>query len=94
MAKKEKLVDLKPEKVKEEDLKELQKQVSNMNQTYIELGRLSASQHMTLHKLAGFQDEMVMLQEKMKKEYGTNDISIGDGTINYPKENGKADKKD
>ena len=28
------------------------------------------------------------------KQYGTNDVNITDGTINYPKENGEVNKKD
>jgi len=29
------------------------------------------------------------MQENLTKEYGTNDINIQDGTINYPTENGE-----
>ena len=34
------------------------------------------------------------LQTEFQKEYGTFDINIEDGTINYPKENGETDKED
>ena len=34
------------------------------------------------------------MQTNFEKTYGTADINIQDGTINYPKENGEADKKD
>ena len=47
-----------------------------------------------MHNVAGLRDELVLLQSEFEKEYGTYDINIQDGTINYPKENGKADKKD
>ena len=40
MAKKEKLVDLKPEKVTAEQLEKIQKTVSNINMAQMEIGRL------------------------------------------------------
>ena len=39
-------------------------------------------------------DELTVLQGEFQKEYGTFDINIQDGTINYPKENGEVNKKD
>ena len=36
---------------------------------------------------------LILLQSEFEKEYGTFDINIQDGLINYP-ENGEADKKD
>jgi len=45
-----------------------------------------------LHSIAREQDELTLLQNELEKEYGTIDINITDGTINYP-ENGEADKK-
>ena len=34
------------------------------------------------------------MQVEFEKEYGTFDINIQNGTINYPKENGEVNKKD
>jgi len=87
------LKGIKPEKISEEDLQKLQSTVSNINQSYVELGRLAAAQHTQMHTLAGMQDQVVLLQEEMKKTYGSDDINIQDGTIKYP-ENGEVDKKD
>jgi len=47
-----------------------------------------------MHNIAGFRDELTLLQGEFEKDYGTFDINIQDGIINYPKENGEADKKD
>ena len=55
------------------------------------IGQLEARKHQLLHMIAGINDELVLLQGELEKEYGTNDVNIQDGTINYPKENGKAD---
>ena len=43
---------------------------------------------------AKIRDELTLLQTEFEKDYGTFDINIQDGIINYPKENGKVNKKD
>ena len=94
--KKEKIVDLKPkaEKVTEEQLKSIQRIVNRINQSQLNIGQLEARKHQILHVIAGVNDELTLLQDTLEKEYGTNDINIETGVINYPKENGEADKKD
>ncbi len=46
-----------------------------------------------MHQIAGLRDELTVLQSDFEKEYGTFDINIQDGTINYT-EDGEANKKD
>ena len=41
----------------------------------------------------GLGEQIGGLQAEFEKEYGTSDVNIQDGTINYPKENGEANKK-
>jgi hypothetical protein len=36
-----------------------------------------------LHTLAGVQDELMVVQNDLNKEYGTDDINIQTGEINY-----------
>jgi len=91
--KKDEIIDLKPETINKEHLTEMQTLVSRTNEITMQLGRFEASKHTLLHHLAGVNDEMVLLKSKLQKEYGTDDINIMDGAINY-KENGEADKKD
>ena len=55
--------------------------------------QLETRKHQTLHILAGVNDELALIQEELKKDYGTNDINIQDGMINYP-ENGEVNKED
>ena len=88
------LKSIKPEKVNEEELKQIQALVNNINQFTMQVGRAEKQKHIFLHKLAGVNDEMILTQEKLMKQYGTNDVNITDGTINYPKENGEVNKKD
>ena len=84
-AKIKELTGVKPSKVNKEHLGKMQEIVSNINKIYLELGRLSATNHSYLHELAGKQDKLTLLQEELKTEYGTDDINIQDGTINYEK---------
>tara|TARA_R100001594_G_scaffold89171_1_gene123580 strand:+ start:514 stop:801 length:288 start_codon:yes stop_codon:yes gene_type:complete len=95
MAKKEKIVDLKskPEKVTDNQLERIQKTVNSINASTLEIGRIELQKHEISHRIAGFKDELILLQDELQKEYGTTDVDLRDGTINYP-ENGEANKKD
>ena len=94
--KKEKIVDLKskPEKITDEQLKKVQTNVNAINRVQIEVGSLEIKKHEMMHSVAGLRDQLTVLQTEFEKEYGTFDINIQNGTINYPKENGEANKKD
>ena len=93
MAKKEKLVDLKPEKVTDEQLTKIQQIVSNINKAQMEIGRYEAGKHTLLHTVQALQGELKVVQDELEEQYGTVNINIQDGTINYP-ENGEVNKKD
>ena len=95
MAKKEKVVDLKPkaEKISEEQLKKVQDTVNSINRSQMDIGTMEVKKHELKHSVAGLRDQLIVLQQEFEKQYGTFDINILDGTINYP-ENGEADKKD
>ena len=55
---------------------------------------LETAKHEMVHRIAGFKDELTLLQDEFKKAYGTYDININDGAINYPPENDETDTKD
>ena len=92
----EKVVDLTPkaEKITDEQLKKVQEVINNLNRTQMEVGQLETRKHELLHSVAVFRDELTLLQSEFQKEYGTFDINVENGTINYPSENGETDKKD
>ena len=92
----EKVIDLTPkaEKITDEQLKKVQETVNNLNRSQMEVGQVETRKHELLHGIAGLRDELTLLQSELEKEYGTFDINIQDGTINYPSENGETDKKD
>ena len=94
MGKKEKVIDLKPkaEKISDEQLKQVQETVNRMNRTQLEVGSIELKKHELLHGIAGLRESLAKLQKEFEKEYGTFDINIEDGTINYP-ENGETNKK-
>ncbi len=83
----------KPEKVTNEQLSKIQNLVSDMNKGQFNIGNLELQKHRILHAIAGLQDQFVLLREELKKEYGSDDVNVETGVINY-EENGEADKKD
>ena len=94
--KKEDKVDLtpKPEKVTEEQLQKIQSTVDKINQTQMRIGQMEAQKHQALHFIAGVNDELGLIQKELNEQYGTFDVNINDGVINYHPENGETDKKD
>ena len=92
--KKEEIVDLKPEKISEEQLNKVQSVVNDINRSQIEIGTLETKKHNILHQVSLLQEKIGEMQVEFEKEYGTFDINIQNGTINYPKENGEVNKKD
>ena len=92
----EKVIDLTPkaEKITDEQLKKVQETINELNRTQMEVGQMESRKHELLHRVAGVREGLGKLQAEFQKEYGTFDINIEDGVINYPPENGETDKKD
>jgi len=89
-AKIKELRGVKPEKITDEQLVKVQESVNNINRAQLEIGSLEIKKHEMMHQIAGLREELSLLQVEFDKEYGTFDINIQDGTINYEK-NVKAD---
>ena len=81
--KKNKVVDLKPEKISEEQLRELQQVVSAINKLQFDIGTMEVQKHNALHAIFQGNDKLNEMQGKLAEQYGTNDINIQDGTVNY-----------
>ena len=81
--KKEKVIDLKPEKISEEELKELQNTVAAINKLQFDIGTMEAQKHSALHALFQGNDKLNEIQKSFQEKYGSNNIVIQDGTINY-----------
>ncbi len=80
------LKGIKPEKVTDEQLGKIQKLVDTINRAQMDIGALESRKHQALHFLAGTNDELQLMQDELMKEYGTNDVNIQDGVINYGKD--------
>ena len=83
---KKKVIDLKPEKISDEQLKVLQQVVSAINKLQFDIGTMEVQKHNALHALFQGNDKLNEMQNKFNEEYGTNDINIQDGTVNYKKD--------
>ena len=94
MAKKEEVIDLKPkaEKITDEQLQKVQTIVNTLNRVQLELGMLETKKHGMLHNIQAVQDQLTLLQSEFEKEYGTVNINIQTGEINY--EDGETNKED
>ena len=94
MAKKEKVIDLKskPEKITDEQLEKVQNTVNTINRAQLEIGSMEVKKHEIMHQLASIREQLSALQKDFEKEYGTFDVDIQTGKINYP-DNGEVNKK-
>tara|TARA_R100001129_G_scaffold142343_1_gene103528 strand:+ start:325 stop:606 length:282 start_codon:yes stop_codon:yes gene_type:complete len=81
--KKEKVIDLKPEKISEEELQELRNVVTAINKLQFDIGTMEVQKHNALHALFQGNDKLTAMQASYKEKYGTDDINIQDGTIKY-----------
>ena len=93
-AKIKELKGVKPEKITDEQLKELQVLVKDINMIHHQIGVLEAKKHNMLHGMGENQSKLIEMQEVFMKEYGSIDIDINDGSIKYEKENGEVNKED
>ena len=82
-AKIKELKGIKPEKITAEQLDKVQNTVNSINRAQLEIGSVELKKHEMMHQIAGLRDELTLLQGEFDKEYGTFDINIQDGTINY-----------
>ena len=89
-AKIKELKGIKPEKITAEQLKRVQDTVNSINRAQLEIGSVELKKHEMMHQIAGLRDGLTSLQGEFEKDYGTFDVNIQDGTINY-EEDVKAD---
>tara|TARA_Y100001938_G_C8044912_1_gene408284 strand:+ start:1075 stop:1404 length:330 start_codon:yes stop_codon:yes gene_type:complete len=87
--KEEKVIEVKEraEKVSQEHLDKLVAIANKINGLQFNIGRAEAHKHKLLHELALGQDTINLMQDELMKEYGSADVNLTDGTINWPKEN-------
>ena len=84
----------KPEKITDAELNTLQATVRTIDRLTADVGRMEIQKHAIMHHISALQEAVGEIREEFEKDYGTADINIQDGVINYPKENGETDKED
>ena len=73
-------------KITNEELNKVQSIINNINRAQLEIGSFESKKHNLLHHVGIMQDELSKLQVQFKKNYGTDDVNIQDGAINYNKD--------
>ena len=88
MAKKEKelKVKQKAEKIHEKHLSQLQNLVNTINAIQFNVGKMEVQKHNALNELGKTQKNITDMQNLLLREYGSYDVNIQDGTINWSKD--------
>ena len=81
--KKEKVVDLKPTSVTEEQLKNIQDIVSPINNIQMEIGRIESRKLALCHDVIELQSRLKVVQKELEEQFGTVNVNIQTGDINY-----------
>ena len=83
----------KPEKVTNEELNKIQNFITNINRAQMDLGGIELRKNRIASAVVSIEMQLNSLREEIKKNYGTDDIDIQTGVINYNKDE-QANKKD
>ena len=83
----------KPEKVTNEELNKIQRLLDNMNRAQVQIGGIEVQKHEMLQSISMLRNQLMVLRDDLKKSYGTDDVNIDTGAINYNK-NEQTNKKD
>ena len=77
----------KPEKISNEHLNRLQNTINTLNRTQMQIGVFHTNIHQLSHNVDELNNQLTLMQSEFEKEYGTYDVNISDGTINYEQTN-------
>tara|TARA_R110002167_G_scaffold302480_2_gene506803 strand:- start:668 stop:970 length:303 start_codon:yes stop_codon:yes gene_type:complete len=85
--KKDRIVDLspKPEKIESQELIKLQSLIKGINKAQAQIGMIEVQKHSALHDIMEMRGYLAGIQKDFQKKYGSFDIDLEDGTINYNK---------
>ena len=72
-------------KITNDELNTVQSIINNINRAQLEIGSFETKKHNMLHHVSSLQEQLSKMQVEFKKNYGTDDVNIQDGTINYDK---------
>ena len=86
-AKIKELKGIKPEKVDEQELARLQSSIKTIDQLTHEVGTIEIRKHALMKAMESVQRRIEAFRQELMEKYGTDNVTIADGTINYPEEN-------
>jgi hypothetical protein len=91
----EKTIDLTPkaDKITDEQLKELQSLVNEINKSQLSIGQLETQKSIMLEGVSQLQSKLRGMQSSLEEEYGQVSVNIQDGSISELPQD-EADKKD
>ena len=94
MAKQEEVIDLAPtvEKITDEQLKDLQGLLGQINNAQLSIGQLETQKAGVLQGIGELQGKLKLMQDSLEEEYGKVSVNIQDGTFKAIED--EADKKD
>jgi TolA-binding protein len=80
---KEKIIDLAPkaEKITDEQLKDLQGIIGQVNQAQLSIGQLETQKAGIMAGIGDLQMKLKSMQDSLEEEYGKVTVNIQDGTI-------------
>ncbi len=78
------LQGVKPEKVTTEELEKVQAVINDINKSQIEIGQMETKKHAIMHHISALQEAIGEIRVEFEEKYGTADVNIQDGIINYP----------
>jgi len=94
MTKQEEVIDLAPtvEKITDEQLKDLQGLIGQINNAQLSIGQLETQKAGVLQGVGELQGKLKLMQDSLEEEYGKVSVNIQDGTFKAIED--EADKKD
>ncbi len=93
------LKGVKPEKITEQELAQLQSAIKTIDNLTAEVGSIEVRKHSLLKAMESVHSRLEAQRVAIQKEYGTDNINLQDGTISYPEtnvnpSNGEVNKED
>jgi hypothetical protein len=92
-AKIKELKGIKPEKITEQELAQLQAAIKTIDNLTADVGSIEVRKHSLLKAMESVHSRLEAQRAILEKEYGTDNISIQDGIISYPDTNTQSDVK-
>ena len=85
MVEKELKVKKKLDKISKKHLTQMQNLINTINAIQYNIGKMEMQKQTALDEMKKYQKQISGMQDLLVTEYGTFDVNVADGTINWPK---------